>query len=726
MQLNDSQEKAVETTEGAVLVIAGAGSGKTRVLTERLARIIETGMASPEETLTVTFTNKAAAEIKQRALARLNSGSGRGVVYNIPWMGTFHSIAVRMLRKEAHHLGLSNYFTIYDADDQLSLVKTALKNLNISTNTLNPRKALGAISSAKHELILPKDYALNAAGYFEEKIATVYQQYQKLLETNQAMDFDDLLINVVRVLQVDERVAEKYQNMFKYIMVDEYQDTNHVQYLIVKNLSQKHGNIFVVGDDDQSIYSWRGANIRNILEFEKDFQDATIIKLEQNYRSTKKILDASHGVVTGIGQRKGKKLWTENPEGESVYLYNALDEYDEVYWLAERVARLIETDQINPEEIAVLYRMNSQSRLIEEAFLKAGIPYRIVGNVRFYERKEIKDTLSYLRIIFNPADDISLLRIINVPSRKIGAKTIDRLLEFARMSNTPTGEYMLTQKASLDQISKGLADFARVYESIKEFAQENNVVELIKYILEKSGYLEMLNDGSEESKSRVENLKELINVAGKYAELSPEASLQAFLEEVALVENQAEEKGNSAEDKRVTLMTVHAAKGLEYKHVFILGMEEGVFPHTRSIDDPTQLDEERRLAYVAITRAKDRVYMSYANTRRVYGTATGTTPSRFLSDINPELIDFESYSTNYGGTTYNAKKYVGNSFGHSNKTDWDDAGTPAFQVNPGDRVQHEHFGKGRVMAIDEDYVIVQFDDAGKKELATEYANLIKV
>jgi DNA helicase-2/ATP-dependent DNA helicase PcrA len=722
MNLNPQQQQAVEHSIGPLLIIAGAGSGKTRVLTERLARIIESNQARAEQILTVTFTNKAASEIKHRALDRLNQNTTGAKIRNIPWMGTFHSIAVRILRRDIHHLGINNQFTVYDADDQLNLVKKVMKQLDISTKNFNPRSVHSAISGAKNQLIDPEDYYAGAQGYFQETVAQVYKAYQKEMLENVALDFDDLLFNTVRLLQQQEQVQKYYQHLFQYIMVDEYQDTNHAQYKMINLLSAPQHNIAVVGDDDQSIYGWRGATVRNILEFERDYSNVTVIKLEQNYRSTKKILEASNSIVKSMDKRRSKNLWTDNDTGENAVIYEALDEKDEAYWAAETIAELIDSG-VPASQIAILYRINAQSRVLEEALLKGVIPYKIVGNVRFYERKEIKDILAYLKILYNPLDTLSLLRIINVPSRKIGAKTIADLLEKAEQAEMDPLEYLLAQKSLL----KGsLANFATIVEDLRAYADNGNITGLINYTAERTGYIEMLDDGTEDGKQRIENIKELISVASKYQEMSPQASLQAFLEEVALTENTSASNEEIAAEDKVTLMTVHSAKGLEFEHVLVTGMEEGLFPHSRSFASPTELDEERRLAYVAITRAKKRVYMSYAISRTVFGSRQSTVPSRFLSDIDSDLVDFQTFSHSYsddGDLTWMKNN-------NSNNIDNEDADEgdfkEEFNVEAGDRVIHPQFGKGRVISIDYDTVVVEFETNGSKELATEFANLAKV
>jgi len=702
MNLNPQQLEAVSLTEGPLLIIAGAGSGKTRVLTERLINILQLKLARPEEILTVTFTNKAAAEIKSRVLEKLVTEH----IYNVPWMGTFHSIAVKILRSDGYQIGIDNRFVIYDANDQVDVIKQAMKELNINSKNFSPRSIQAAISSAKNELISPVEYVKNAQGFFQEQVAQIYQAYQKILVASKALDFDDLLMNTVKLLTESPDSADKYQNLFKYVMVDEYQDTNHAQYMMIKLLAAKYQNLCVVGDDDQSIYAWRGANIKNILEFERDFPKVNVIKLEQNYRSTQVILAASNAIVKNISQRRAKKLWTQNPEGEQLKVYNALDEKDEAYWTVDQIAKLID-EGIPPREIAILYRMNAQSRVLEEALLQGGIAYQIVGNVRFYDRKEVKDILGYLRLIYNHQDRLALLRIINIPSRKIGAKTIALIANNANKANLSELDYLLNQ---IELLSGGVLKFAQTIKDIEEKADTEAVAQLIKYIIERTQYLEMLNDGKEENIQRMANLEELLNVASKFNEYSPQASLQAFLEEVALLEAQTTAGDDQQVRERITMMTVHNAKGLEYSAVYIVGLEEGIFPHSRSLQTPTEIDEERRLAYVAITRAKEKLSLVYTSSRTLFGGRQGSIPSRFISEIPEELIKL----VNLGDINF------------LNSTDEEYTVPPQFNVKANDRVKHPKFGDGVIISINEDTVIVDFKQFGAKELVTEYAGLAKI
>jgi DNA helicase-2/ATP-dependent DNA helicase PcrA len=700
--LNKPQADAVTTTTGPVLILAGAGSGKTRVLTYRIAYLLEQRLAMPEQILAVTFTNKAAGEMKQRIASLIGSA------VPLPWMGTFHAICVKILKRDGHYLGLGPNFSIYDPADQLDAVKEAMDKLNISKKEINPNAVHGHISSAKNEMVDVMDYENFAQGFFQETVAKIYPLYQKILKENNAVDFDDLLLMTVKLFKQFPQVLEKYQDIFQYILVDEYQDTNNVQYVMVNMLARKHRNICCVGDDDQSIYSFRGANIRNILNFERDYPEAKVIKLEQNYRSTKMILDAAHEVVRKNKQRTDKKLWTDKDGGEKIIVYTASDEHDEANWLVGEINRLVSTG-VDPEDIAVLYRTNAQSRALEEGFVRNGTAYRIIGGVRFYERKEIKDILAYLRIIYNPKDDNSLKRIINVPKRAIGPKAFSDLLTQARERNKSGIEFLLQNDNEIG--NRAIAEFAGVLKEMMIKTQTLNIVDLIHFILEKTGYVQMLDDGSQENAARLENLQELISVAAKYMQLPPMQGLTLFLEEVSLLEGEAEQ---AAEQRSVTLMTIHAAKGLEFEYVFVVGAEEGLFPHSRVFTDPHELEEERRLAYVAITRAKKQLYLSHAQSRVYFGARQSNMVSRFLEDIPDNLITRRSADIGYGDLV------------EDRFDDWGQ-GPEMPQIQVGEKVKHEYFGIGKVMKIDDDYVTIDFGPVyGKKELAREFAPLQKL
>ncbi len=732
--LNPPQKEAVMSTEGPLLILAGAGSGKTKVLTYRIAYILDAGLAGPDNILAMTFTNKAAGEMKDRIgklLAPFDSAQDKLrpelSAYSLTWMGTFHSICVKILKKYAHLVGLSNNFVIYDSSDQLVATKEAMKNINVSNKEFNPNAIHSYISSAKNELVDAETYATYAQGYFQQIVATVYPEYQRILRENNAVDFDDLLLYVVKLFVEHKDVLARFQEQFKYILVDEYQDTNHAQYTIVTKLAEKYRNLCSVGDDDQSIYAFRGATIKNILNFEKDYPETKVIKLEQNYRSTKKILDASYHVISKNKSRKDKKLWTENEEGNNIIVYTARDEEDEANWIVNKIleeGKVKSEDPSTPlragsnsvdyNEFAVLYRTNAQSRSLEESFIQAGIPYKIIGGVRFYERKEIKDILAYLRVIYNTKDNKSLERIINVPKRAIGPTTVERLLDEARSEGLSLIQYLLDKPEAREQKTE-LKKFVGLMEDFIKKSREINIVELIDYILDKSGYVQMLQDGTSENESRIENLKELITVASKYKDYPPGESIEAFLDEVGLLEGFVER-----EDIKnfVTLMTIHSAKGLEFEYVFVVGMEENLFPHSNSMLDQKEMEEERRLAYVAITRAKRNLHLTHAAKRRYFGITQANPASRFINDIDESLIDRVSEINKFSSSQ---SEWSDDSF--------DDDKNWKIEVNfkVGDKVKHEYFGIGKIKYMDDSIVEVDFGSVyGVKELMLEYARLEKL
>lgn len=705
-ELNSEQRKAVETVEGPVLILAGAGSGKTKALTHRIAFIVENGLARPEEILAVTFTNKAAREMRER-IAHLVGNS-----IKIPWVGTFHSICVRILRRDAQNIGLSNSFTIYDPDDQRSVITQVYQRLSIDKKSINPKAALGMISSAKNELIDADGFANFAKGYFQEQVVPIYKEYQKILNENEALDFDDILMKTVVLFKKSPKTLDKYQTLFKFIHIDEYQDTNHAQYIFAKLLAEKNKNICVVGDDDQSIYSWRGANIKNILSFEKDYPNTKIIKLEQNYRSTKKILDASHSIIKNNRSRKDKKLWTENKDGENILLYNAMDEKDEAFFVAERVEEIINSGK-SPEAIAILYRVNAQSRILEEIFLKAQIKYRIVGTVSFYERKEIKDILAYLKIIYNPSDNISLKRIINIPTRGIGAKTFRDLEETASREDRSIIEYLI---ANENLLKPALAQFIDVYKNITDESHESDIYDLINYILDKTGYMKMLEADKEENQDRIENLKELLTIASEFKGSDPQDGLEAFLERTLLYQAQ-DDINNENDEERITLMTLHTAKGLEFEYVFIVGLEEGIFPHSRSYTDIKEMEEERRLAYVGITRAMEKLFLSFADSRMFFGSVQRNSISRFVEDIPEELID------NYSFSKFYEDNLESKGFSKVREEESFQSGS-TIELRKGLRIKHPVFGIGNVIDFDESTVEIDFGRPhGVKELMLDFAKI---
>jgi len=718
--LNPEQQKAVETVDGPILILAGAGSGKTRTLTQRIAYLIQNKHAASENILAVTFTNKAANEMKERIMRLLNIREGAEQIY-LPWVGTFHAICVQILKRDGHHIGIGRYFSIYDTTDQKDVVRRALKELNLNDKKTNPNAVLAYISSAKSELITADKYESVARGYFEQIVAQVYPVYERVLNENSALDFDDLIMKTVELFQKNPEVLEKYQNLFKFILIDEYQDTNHAQYVFSKLLAQKHQNICVVGDDAQSIYAFRGANITNILNFEKDYSNAKIIKLEQNYRSTKKILAASNEIINKNPEQKQKKLWTENVDGEGIILYEALDEKDEAKWISTTIRELL-LENVDPKEIAVLYRTNAMSRNLEEALLSANVNYRIIGGVRFYHRAEVKDVIGYLKVVFNPDDQIGLMRIINTPKRGIGAKTIEKFTELATKEKKSLLQYLTdTAKNSPDELPKNLQGFALLINKLSDLSDKEPVSELIEDVIELSGYkAELLQ--TTEGEGRLENIQELKSLAKKFDQMEFKDGLEKFLEEISLIESSYE----SGKDERdhVTLMTVHAAKGLEFEYVFIAGMEENLFPHSNSKYDPQELAEERRLAYVAVTRAKKQVYVSHAESRVYFGLRNSNPISRFIEDIPEDLL---IYYNPFSDGSFGSESGLGTnlSSGWSEFEEESESLPAATDLKKGDLVKHELFGTGEVVEVDDFIVLIRFS-VGLKELALEYVRLEKV
>jgi len=717
--LNPPQREAVTHGDGPMLVFAGAGSGKTRVLTHRIAYLIDVKGVNPYNILAVTFTNKAAREMKERVVA-LAGRPGEWVT-----IGTFHAFCVRLLRREADLFHLPN-FTIYDTDDQRALIKQAMEMADISTNRTNPAAILGGISDAKNELVGPDDYVDH--NYFQELVRRVYPLYQDLLRQNSALDFDDLIMETVKYLQTYPERLEHFASRFQHILVDEYQDTNHAQYVLVKLLASRHRNLFVVGDDDQSVYSWRGADIRNILEFERDYPDAREIKLEQNYRSTQNILDAAHGVISQNIGRKPKRLWTENDEGGLLQLFHAYNEEEEASFVANEISRLIAEGAVLASECAVMYRTNAQSRALEEAFIRSNLPYNLVGATRFYERREIKDVVAYLRLLANPKDSLTLRRIINVPPRKIGAATLQLLRQRARESGQPLIA-LVDRAGAIEELApaaqRALASFAEMIAELRQAAIELNVLDLLDLVVQRVRYESYIRDGSDEGEERWSNILELRTVAQDYAGEPPMDGLRSFLETVSLLG-----EGDEVVDDRpkVTLMTLHAAKGLEFRVVFLVGMEENLFPHARSLDDAQQMEEERRLCYVGITRAKERLYLVHAARRTYFGNSMVNAPSRFLTDV-PERLWSES--------GISPRSYLRREFTPvpRHPDPWESAtdepkAPVSQQFEPGDRVRHKHFGPGVVlssaMTSDDEEVEVEFlSPKGKvvKKLLVSFAAL---
>lgn len=799
--LNTPQREAVECTDGPLLVLAGAGSGKTRVLTYRIAHLVEDKNVSPWEILAVTFTNKAATEMRERLQGML------GIKASAMWITTFHKFCIYVIKPNAETLGFTERFVIYDTDDQKRLIKEIMVELDINPKIYVPNSILGRISQAKNDLLVPGEFAKQVIDPVGKVAARVYEQYQKRLKAQNAMDFDDLLLYTYLLFKHHPDVLEAYQNRFKYILVDEYQDTNHAQYSITEMLASKNRNIMVVGDDDQSIYSWRGADITNILDFEKDYPDATVIKLEQNYRSTGNILEAANAVIKNNGRRKEKRLFTDSSAGDKIGIFMATDERDEGRWIAGEIDKLNNAGE-SYSQIAVFYRTNAQSRVIEDMLLRAGIPYRIVGGTKFFDRKEIRDVMAYLSLIVNPADDLSFDRIINVPRRGIGKTTTEYITELSRKHNMPKSEaceLLLAEENIRAATKKAIAEFVQLLNEARTFTWELRKV--VERIVDMTGMIQAYRiEDTKESLERIENIQELFGVVTEYSETHNDEdvlydppkpgedvsdddeepartlrgdSLSDFIDWVRLrTDLDTVEAGDSA----ITLMTIHSAKGLEFDNVFVAGMEEGIFPHINSSNDPGGLEEERRLAYVAITRARKRLSITCAQTRQLYGTTNANPVSRFISEIPQELRNtmglgssgfsgtgFEkrgsrrgisgsgreagrggvSYVSSAGsgrsagGRTFGAGKRAGASSGGASSGGSSRGGSSTRSVSStsgdgkragartkfakGDRLDHKTFGRGSVLKVDGDTILVKFDNTGQtKKLLKDYAPIVKI
>lgn len=726
--LNDRQCEAVKHTEGPLLITAGAGSGKTKVLTCRIAHLLELGVA-PYRILAITFTNKAAKEMKERVTNLV------GAQADSIWLSTFHSFCAKLLRFEVDGFhGYTRNFTIYDSSDQLVLVKDCLKKLNLDDKQFTPRSVLGTISSAKNVLMDAKAFAAKASDFYEQKVADVYALYQEKLRENNAVDFDDLLFLAVRLLQENEEVREKYQSRFQYILVDEYQDTNHAQYAMTKILAARWRNICVVGDADQSIYAWRGADIRNIIDFTRDYLDAASIKLEQNYRSTKTILHAANAVIDNNESRPKKTLWTENPTGNKIIHYQAQTEHDEADYIAGVIYNRHEISHEPYGDMAILFRTNAQSRVLEEKLMRYAIPYTMVGGTKFYDRKEIKDVLAYLRLLYNPEDSLSLTRIINVPKRNIGATTMEHVAAYAEAQGislfealSSTDEIPVTKRAKAS-----LENFAAMIFDLLNDIEGKDVLSLIETVIKQTGYGDMLDKEAEhdpQGESRKENVGEFLSVAKDYMDSNPEGNLQDFLENVALVSDVDDFESS---DSKVTLMTLHAAKGLEFPVVFLTGLDEGLFPHSRTLMDPAQVEEERRLAYVGITRAERQLYVTNAVTRTMYGRISAYMPSRFLAEIPPQFMEDyhrksampQSRTTAVPGKQRVSilTKPVASSLPKKH------AVTDTFAK--GDKVRHKIWGIGTVLDVIGEgpnmQMKIQFPTKGVRQVVVKYAPLEKV
>lgn len=725
-QLNPPQAEAACYVNGPLLVLAGAGSGKTRVITYRIAHLINDLGLAPWNVLAVTFTNKAAKEMRDR-VANLLAGEPRGL-----WIGTFHALCSRILRMDGEKIGIQPTFTIYDRGDQISAVKRAMVACDISTKEIKANAALSAISSAKNRFEWASDYETNARSYHEIMVTRIYKKYQQILRENNALDFDDILMETVRLLLNHEETRLAYQTRFKHVLVDEYQDTNHPQYLFLSAIAKSHRNICAVGDDDQSIYRWRGADIRNILDFERDYPNARIVRLEQNYRSTRNIIEAATQLVKQNRGRHGKTLWTDKEPGAKIAIASFPDETAEAYWACQEIERLHKEDQVPYSEIALFYRINALSRSFEEECLKRGVPYVVVAGTAFYERREVKDALAYIRLLANPADSVSFQRIVNEPKRKLGKTSVANLMDYA----AERGIEILRAAREVEQDAKSglppaarrsFAAFAKLFERWRRELQTLSLAELIERVLKESGYRALWEEDSDpQSDSRVENLAALAAAASLFeeeqrreADIPPKTEwlLQAFLENVTLISDQ---DALTESDEQVKMMTVHSAKGLEFPYVFLVGMEEMVFPHARSLDskDAAALEEERRLCYVGVTRAMRKLYITYATTRRLYGDQVNySLPSRFIEEIPDEYREDVHWSG--GGDSIGLHTY--------GRPEPEDAGEALVE---GDMVNHRTFGFGVVLEVDgegaKSRVTVEFQDVGRKTLVQQYARLQKV
>lgn len=771
--LNEPQREAVLTTKGPLLVLAGAGSGKTRVLTYRIAHMIDAGIARPWEVLAITFTNKAALEMRER-LNALIGGPARGM-----WVSTFHSMCVRILRQDAEKIGYTRAFTIYDTDDQKRLVKTIMAEMDLNPKLFQVNGIMNRISKAKNELIVPSKYAEDAIDIQDKAAARVYEAYQKRLRAANAMDFDDLLMYAYLLLKHHPEVLEAYQERFRYILVDEYQDTNHAQYAITQMLAAKSRNIMVVGDDDQSIYSWRGADIRNILEFEQDYPEAKTVKLEQNYRSTGNILKAANEVIAHNTSRKPKRLFTDAGDGEKISVYVAADERDEGRWIAGEIEKLHEGGK-GYSQMALFYRTNAQSRVLEDMLLRAGVPYRIVGGTKFFDRAEIRHVMAYLSLVENPADDVAFERVVNVPRRGIGASTVDKIRAYAGQLGIPmaaAAEMLLVDEEVRPAVKRSLGEFLEIFREARTYS--GDLRKVIERIIDKTGLIQSFEaEGTDEAMGRVENIKEFFGVVSEFsetheaedalyapptAEATPESeeepvrelrgdSLPDFLEWVRL---RTDLDSVTEEGQAVTLMTVHSAKGLEWDTVFVAGMEEGVFPHMTSITEATGYEEERRLAYVAITRARKKLYLCCAQTRKLYGQTNANQMSSFLRDIPQELREtkglgsagfsgsgWEKRGSRRGISGSGTEAGGGRVFGQSSAsgsrgrsyastargTSADGKRSGAKETfKTGDIVDHKTFGRGKVIKAASDVIYVKFDKTGStKKLLKDYAPIVKI
>ena len=691
-KLNDRQREAVEELDGPLLVLAGAGSGKTRVLTTKVAYLLEQRDISPRNILAITFTNKAAKEMKERIYNLI----GREAF--LIQISTFHSFGLKLLKENYDLLGYESNFTILDADDSSTVIKKIMKELNIDSNKYNYKAIKSRISDNKNEMVSVSEYEKFVYTDFDQVVLDVYKEYEKSLKRSNAIDFDDLLLLPIKLFNEHKDVLEKYQELYKYVFIDEYQDTNKPQYIMSKLISSKYRNITVVGDNDQAIFTWRGADYKNILNFEKDYSDAKVVILDENYRSTKTILKAANNVIKNNKIRKDKNLWTENEEGNLITYYKAFDEKDESDYVVKEIKKLID-DNVNPNDICVLYRANAQSRNVEEAFLSNNISYRIVGSYAFYNRKEIKDLIAYLKLVHNEKDDISLLRVINYPKRGIGNKSLENLSIIANSSNKSLYECITDGKE---------LEFKNIIESLKREKDNMSLTDFVELVLDKSGIRESLkSEKTLEADIRLENLEEFKSITKNVEEQDGIVSLEDFLDELSLVSDASENQNDSEE--KVTLMTMHSVKGLEFDYVFVIGVEEGLFPHLNSMNSEEELEEERRLCYVAITRAKKKLYIINSRSRLLYGKVSSNIPSRFISEIGEELLDEDRKQKVFENNKINKEDMIVEN-----------------DLQPGDFIEHEKYGKGVVLNIDGSIATISFSKSGVKKLLKNHKAIKKV
>lgn len=730
--LNKEQKDAVTHTEGPLLIMAGAGSGKTRVLTHRIAYLLSEKDVGPRNVLAITFTNKAAREMKERVESLVGNDAEK------IWMSTFHSMCVRILRRDIDRIGYDRNFSILDSSDQLSVIKQVLKDLNLDPKKWDPRAMLGAISNAKNELVSAEVFEKQAENMHDEQVAQVYKGYQKKLRKNQSLDFDDLIMQTLLLFDQVPEVLESYQRRFQYIHVDEYQDTNHAQYQLVKQLADRYQNLCVVGDSDQSIYAWRGADIQNILNFENDYPKARTILLEQNYRSTELILNAANNVIDNNSGRKPKHLWTDNNGGEKIRYHQAGTERDESMFVTDKIEDMVRQKKFRYQDIAILYRTNAQSRSIEETFVKAGVPYQMIGGTKFYDRKEIKDLLAYLRLIANPNDDLSFQRVVNEPKRGVGKTSMDKMQAYA----TDHDISLYEAAAEVDFVgvsakaAKSIMSFRRMIQNWAEQQEFLSATDMVQEVIDKTGYEEMLmNEKSLEAQSRLENIEEFKTVTQNFEENAEDKTLIAFLTDLALIADIDSMNDDPDSDDSVTLMTLHSAKGLEFPVVFLIGMEESIFPHSRALMDEEQMEEERRLAYVGITRAEKELFISHAKMRTLYGRTNMNPISRFINEIPEDLVDGKEEQQDL--PFFNQTKSIDTPKKEAPKPKKrvakkpDTTGAENNTWNPGDKAAHKKWGEGTVVKVQGEGDSMELDIAfpaptGIKRLLARYAPITKV